>query len=100
MWLETCSACGYEGGGTVSFAPEIANDDLPDWIVYVVDPGPQRARLFSLYRRVLGVSPAIAKMLLDSASVEIAPGPRMLVENRIREFEEAGATLQVIAVTA
>ena len=96
MWLESCSACSYEGGGTAYFAPEIANDDLPVFIVYVVDSGPQRTRLFSLYRRVLGVSPARAKMLLDTTRVEIARGPRIVVESYIREFESAGAALQVV----
>lgn len=97
MWVETCSACGYEGGGTISFPPQIANDDLPILIVYVVDSGPQRFRLFSLYRRVLKASPARAKVLLDTTPVEIARGPRMLVERCIKEFQTAGATLRVVA---
>lgn len=94
MWMEFCADCGYEGGGTASFVHE--NDDLPILIVYVVDPGPQRVRLFSLYRRVLGLSPARAKAFLDTSQVEVARGPRMLVDSCIREFESAGATLQVV----
>jgi hypothetical protein len=53
-----------EGGGTISFVRQIENDDLPILVVYVVDPGPQPVRLFSLYH-----------VGLDAATVDIADVP-------------------------
>lgn len=88
--------CGYEGGGTVSFViPEIENDNLPILTVCVVGPGPQRARLFQLYREVLGASPKQAKALLAASRVEVARGSRMEVERYIDKFRAVGASLEV-----
>jgi hypothetical protein len=91
------------GGGTVSFAvphgpdpPVVENDDQPILIVYVLDPGPSRSRLFRLYRRVFHASPARAKALLLAPRVEVARGTRLEVERLIEEFRLAGAMLEVV----
>jgi hypothetical protein len=95
-WVENCSACGYESGGTASFVtPEVADDDWPILSVCVVDPGPQRPRLFQLYREILGASPKQAKTLLSTARVEVARGSRMEIEPYIDKFRAVGATLDV-----
>ena len=95
-WVESCHACGHEGGGTVSLAEaEIANDDWPFLTVCVVDPGRQRFRLFQLYREILQVSPHQAKALLAAPRVEVARGSRMEVEPSVDKFRAAGATLEI-----
>ena len=95
-WIENCSVCNYEGGGTASFViPEVENDDWPILAVYVVDPGPLRPRLFQLYRDILGASPERAKALLSTARVEVARGSRMEIQPYIDKFRTAGATLEV-----
>ncbi len=74
---------------------EIENDDWPILTVCVVDPGPQRPRLFQLYREILGASPKQAKALLAASRVEVARGSRMEVERYINKFREIGAALEV-----
>jgi hypothetical protein len=74
----------------------IESDDYPILIVYVTDPGRDRSGMFGIYRRLLGVSPAIAKALLNEPSVEITRGPRMEILRSVRMLESAGATVQVV----
>jgi hypothetical protein len=69
---------------------------MPILSVRVLDPGPQRNRLFQLYRTTLGVSPQRAKDLLDMKRVEITRGSRMEVEKYIKQFEAAGVILDVV----
>ena len=94
-WLEKCSSCEHEGGGTAYVGPMDEIDNSPEVVVYVIDPGSQRDQLFQLYRQVLGVSPADAKTLLSSTRVEVARGKLALIQPTIQEFETAGATLEV-----
>ena len=98
-WVESCPVCGYEGGGTAYFIvphePGIENDDWPILSVCVVDPGPQRSRMFQLYREVLSVLPEQAKDLLSTPRVEVARGPRMVVDRHIDKFRAAGAKLEI-----
>ena len=95
VWTSTCTSCGYVGGGTAYFGPQIENDDLPILVVCVVAPGNDRPKIYQLYRSVLRVSPDKAKSLLDASIVEVARGSRMEVETYIKAFEAAGATISV-----
>jgi hypothetical protein len=96
MWVERCAKCGYEGGGTVSYAQPFEIDDVPILIAYVVNPGQRRSELFQLYRQYLRVTPERAKSLLDEPRVEIGRGRRGRLDERIEEFRNAGATIELV----
>lgn len=96
-WVERCPGCGQEGGGTVSIPPpDIADDNGAEFTIDVVDPGPNRSRLFHLYRETLGLSPAEAKKLLALPRVAIAHGPRMGTWQLVQRFQSTGATLDFV----
>jgi len=73
----------------------VANDDWPTFVVRVIDPGPNRAAVSALYRQSLGIGPEEAKGLLAIPSVEVARGPRMLIEDAVSTLTAAGARVRV-----
>ena len=95
VWQLSCPACGYSAGGTAYFGPDIEKLDHPTFVVCVVDPGHDRTKVFQMYRKLLNVSPEIAKSLLSTPSVEIMRGPRIQIEKCIKDFESGGAKLSV-----
>jgi hypothetical protein len=74
---------------------EIANDDWPIFAVTVTNPKQNRSMVFALLRQALNIGPAVAKELLDSSRVEVARGPRILVEPVAVRFRSAGAEVEI-----
>jgi hypothetical protein len=72
--------------------PQIENDDFPEYVAYVTDPGANEKAVFILYRRKLGLTPDAAKRALKLQRVEIARGPRLEIESTLREFNAVGVT--------
>jgi hypothetical protein len=73
----------------------IACDDWPIYTVHVIKVGHQPAKVFSLLRKTLQVTPATAKAMLSSPRIEVARGPRLLVEPVADQFRSAGAEVEM-----
>jgi hypothetical protein len=76
---------------------QIEDDDWPEFVVYMTNVGPNRASVFALLRQTLNLDPAATIRLLSSPRIEVARGPRMKIDTVVRQFREAGATVEVFS---
>lgn len=76
----------------------IKNDDYPIFQLVVEEVGDNPAQVFSLLRRIMQLSPAQAKRLLQLRGFEVARGPRMEVDDIQEQFQRIGATTQLVVM--
>ena len=80
---------------TFGVRPARPRERKPNPELFVVDVGPNRAKVFAIVRQATGCSPDEARKLLDGLPFKVAEGWPMQFDPWRRELEEAGAVVEV-----
>lgn len=67
----------------------------PDPELFLVDVGPNRAKVFAIVRRATGATPKAAREMLDNLPAKIAEGWPMSFEIWQRELCDASAKIEI-----
>lgn len=68
----------------------------PDPELFVIDVGPNRAKVFAIIRQATGCTPEAARRLLDHVPFKVSEGWPMQFEPWQRKLEEAGAVVKIL----